>query len=80
FAENPEKYMPEYGGFCAFGVALGLKLDADPHFADIVDGQLYVFLNAVAFGKYLEDKTGTLAKAEQNWPAMHDVAVSNVNG
>ncbi|MEM8878708.1 MAG: YHS domain-containing (seleno)protein [Pseudomonadota bacterium] len=80
FAENPEKYMPEYGGFCAFGVALGLKLDADPHFADIVDGQLYVFLNAVAFGKYLEDKAGTLAKAEQNWPAMHDVAVSNVNG
>jgi len=39
-----------------------------------------VFLNAVAFGKYKEDKAGTLAKAEQNWPAMHHVSVAEVNG
>ena len=79
FAANPEKYMPQYGGFCAFGVAIGKKLDASPRFADIVDGKLYVFLNAVAFQKYKDDKAGTLAKAEQNWPAMHHVAVSEVN-
>jgi YHS domain-containing protein len=80
FAANPEQYMPQYGGFCAFGVAIGKKLDADPHFADIVDGKLYVFLNAVAFQKYLDDKEGTLAKAEENWPGMHHVAVPEVNG
>jgi YHS domain-containing protein len=79
FEANPERYLPQYGGYCAFGVAIGKKLDADPHFADIVDGKLYVFLNAVAFQKYLDDKTGTLAKAEENWPAMHHVAVSDVN-
>ena len=80
FAADPDRYMPQYGGFCAFGVALGLKLDADPHFADIVDGKLYVFLNAVAFEKYLEDKAGWLAQAEENWPAMHYAAVAQVNG
>jgi YHS domain-containing protein len=80
FAANPEQYMPQYGGFCAFGVAIGKKLDADPHYADIVDGKLYVFLNAVAFQKYLDDKDGTLAKAAENWPAMHHVAVEDVNG
>jgi YHS domain-containing protein len=80
FASNPAAYLPQYGGFCAFGVAIGKKLDASPRFADIVDGKLYVFLNAVAFGKYQEDKAGTLAKAEQKWPAMHHVAVSRVNG
>ncbi len=80
FAENPPAYMPQYGGFCAFGVAIGMKLDADPHYADIVDGKLYVFLNAVAFQKYLDDKAGTLALAEQNWPAMQHVAVPEVNG
>lgn len=80
FQANPEQYMPQYGGFCAFGVAIGKKLDAAPRYADIVDGKLYVFLNAVAFGKYKEDKAGTLAKAEQNWPAMHHVAVEQVNG
>lgn len=80
FQANPERYMPQYGGFCAFGVAIGKKLDAAPRYADIVDGKLYVFLNEVAFGKYKEDKAGTLAKAEANWPAMHHVAVEEVNG
>lgn len=80
FAADPDRYRPEYGGFCAFGVAIGMKLDADPHFADIVDGKLYVFLNAVAFEKYQDDKAGTLAKAAENWPAMHHVAVAEVNG
>jgi len=80
FAADPERYMPQYGGFCAFGVAIGKKLDATGRFADIVDGKLYVFLNAAAFGKYKEDKAGTLAKAEKNWPGMHHVSVAEVNG
>jgi YHS domain-containing protein len=79
FASDPSAYLPQYGGYCAFGVAIGKKLDANPRLADIVDGKLYVFLNAVAFAKYQEDKAGTLAKAERNWPAMHHVAVSTVN-
>lgn len=79
FAANPARYMPQYGGFCAYGVAHGKKLDASPRFADIVDGKLYVFLNAVAFRKYKEDKAGTLAKAEKKWPAMHHVPVREVN-
>lgn len=79
FAANPAAYMPQYGGYCAFGVAIGKKLDASPRFADIVDDKLYVFLNAFAFEKYKEDKAGTLAKAEKNWPKMHHVAVSKVN-
>ena len=79
FEADPERYMPQYGGFCAFGVAIGKKLDAAPRFADIVDGKLYVFLNAVAFAKYKEDKAGTLAKAEKNWPAMHHRPVVDVN-
>lgn len=80
FAADPDAYLPQYGGFCAFGVAIGKKLDANPHFADIVDGKLYVFLNAGAFAKYQEDKAGTLARAEQNWPAMHHRTVEEVNG
>jgi YHS domain-containing protein len=79
FASNPAAYLPQYGGFCAFGVAVGKKLDANPRFADIVDGRLYVFLDAAAFAAYEEDKAGTLAKAERNWPGMHHVAVSEVN-
>ncbi|MEQ9815719.1 MAG: YHS domain-containing (seleno)protein [Azospirillaceae bacterium] len=80
FSEDPDRYLPQFGGFCAYGVANGLKLDANPHFADIVDGQLYLFLNEVAFERYLEDPAGTIALAEENWPGMHHRAVEDVNG
>ena len=80
FAADPERYLPQYGGFCALGVALGKKLDAAPRFADIVDGKLYVFLNAAVFEAYKKGKAGTLAKAEKNWPAMHHRSVAEVNG
>ena len=64
----------------ALGVALGKKLDGSPRFADIVDGKLYVFLNAAVFKAYKKDKAGILAKAEKNWPGMHHRAVAEVNG
>ncbi len=80
FAAAPEKYMPQYGGYCALGVALGKKLDGSPRFADIVDGKLYVFLNAAVFEAYKKDKAGILAKAAKNWPDLHHVSVAEVNG
>ncbi|MEM8972957.1 MAG: YHS domain-containing (seleno)protein [Pseudomonadota bacterium] len=80
FAANPEEYMPQYGGYCTLGVALGKKLDASPRFADIVDGKLYVFLNAAVFEAYENDKAAILADAAKNWPAMHDQSVAEVNG
>lgn len=79
FAAAPETYMPQYGGYCAFGVAKGKKLDGSPRFADIVDGRLYVFLNADVFRAYEKDKAGVLADAAANWPDMHHVSVAEVN-
>ncbi|MEM8976657.1 MAG: YHS domain-containing (seleno)protein [Pseudomonadota bacterium] len=80
FASDPDKFMPQYGGYCTLGVALGKKLDASPRFADIVDGKLYVFLNAAVFEAYQEDKAGVLQKAAENWPEMQHVAVAEING
>lgn len=80
FAEDPERYMPQYGGFCALGVALGKKLDGSPRFADVVDGRLYLFLNAAVFDAYLKDKADVLAKAAQNWPDMRSRSVAETNG
>lgn len=80
FAKAPAMYLPQYGGYCTLGVAVGKKLDGSPRFADIVDGKLYVFLNAAVFEAYKKDKAGILAKAAQAWPAMHHVSVAEVNG
>ena len=45
FKANPEKYLPQYGGYCAFGVAMGKKFDIDPGSWRIVDEKLYFNLN-----------------------------------
>jgi len=47
FKADPGGYAPAYGGFCAYGVALGKKFDGDPRYWKIVDGKLYLNLNGV---------------------------------
>ena len=40
---KPEKYIPQNGGFCTYGVSKGKKFDGDPQYASVVDDELYVF-------------------------------------
>ena len=78
FSSDPEGYLPQYGGFCAYAVALGKKFDGDPMFADIVDGKLYLFVNGAVFERYLADRDAVLAKAEEVWPTIRNVAVNEL--
>ncbi len=78
FADDPEKYLPQYGGFCAYAVALGKKLDGDPRYADIVDGKLYLFVNDQIFQKYKQDPQTTLSKAEEMWPSIRHKSVGEL--
>jgi len=79
FTADPAQFMPQYGGFCAFAVALGKKLDGDPRYADIVDGKLYLFVNAAIFAKYKENPEETLKKAEEMWPSIQHQAIGNLS-
>lgn len=67
FTANPDKYVPQYGGFCAFGAALGKKFDGNPRLWRIVDGKLYFNLNEEIVAKWQADIPGNIAKADQNW-------------
>ena len=78
FDADPAAYLPQYGGFCAFGVSLGKKLDGDVRYADIVDGKLYLFVNDAIFQKYLEDKDAVLAGAARQWPGIRSVAIADL--
>lgn len=78
FEATPEKYMPQYGGFCAYAVALGKKFDGDPRFADIVDGKLFLFVNAAVFEKYSQDKARILKNAEETWPDIQHTPVADL--
>lgn len=70
FQQEPEKYAPRYGGYCAYQVAMGELVGADAEIWRIEDGKLYLFYNDEARGKWLKDIPGFIAKAEKNWPEL----------
>ena len=78
FEADPAKYAPQYGGYCAMGAALGKKLDVDPSQYKVVDGKLYLNVNADVFKKWSEDVPGNIAKANANWPAIQDKAANTL--
>lgn len=78
FEAAPAQYAPQYGGFCAFAVAIGKKLDGDPRYADIVDGKLYLFVNAAVFAKYQENPEEILKNAAEMWPSIQHKAVDSL--
>jgi len=78
FQAKPEMYVPQFGGFCAMGAALGKKLDVDPAQFKIVDGKLYLNVNADVFKKWAENIASNIASANANWPAIKDKAPSSL--
>jgi YHS domain-containing protein len=76
FRQDPAQYLPQFGGFCAYAVALGRKFDGDPRYADIVDGKLYLFVNEEIYHKYKADQANVLRKAARTWPSIQHTAVS----
>jgi YHS domain-containing protein len=68
FQANPAKYVPQYGGFCAFAVSKGVKADIDPHAFAINDGKLYVNYSEKALQAYQGDVKGNTQNANHNWP------------
>ena len=67
FKDNPEKYLPQYGGFCAYGVAVGAKFDGDPRLWKIVDGKLYLNLNEEIQATWEKDIPDYIEDADGNW-------------
>ncbi len=75
FDKNPSKYLPQYGGFCAFGVYAGAKFRVDPNKFIVEDGKYFLYLNDVeldAKGLWLNEKNHKklVAKANENWSKL----------
>jgi len=78
FKANPERYVPAYGGYCAYGAALGKKFVADPEVFEVVDGRLFLNLDRDIQAKWNEDQAGHIAKADANWPRIEDKRASEL--
>lgn len=74
FEANPEAYLPQYGGYCAFGAAMGFKFDGDPELWKIVDGELYLNLAQDIQERWEGDIPGYIEKADANWTDIEAVA------
>jgi len=70
FAQNPERYAPQFGGHCANGMSKGKVVAADPEQWTIVDGKLYMNYNRNARDAWRINKTTMIEEAEKNWAKM----------
>jgi YHS domain-containing protein len=70
FAQNPDKYAPQFGGFCAFGTANGVKVSTQPDAFALVDGKLYLNHDTKVHARWKDDVKGNIALAEKNWPEV----------
>jgi YHS domain-containing protein len=67
FAANPDKYAPQYDGYCAWAMTEARKAETDPQVWKIVDGKLYLNCSREAYEKWSRDITGNIKKADKNW-------------
>jgi len=70
FAENPEGYAPQYGGYCAWAVAEGYTASTVPEAWRIVDGKLYLNYSRGVQRRWARDIPGNIARGDANWPAV----------
>lgn len=67
FTANAEKYVPQYGGFCANGMVYAIPLGGEPGIFKIIDGRLYVFGGARSRLYFEMDQERNLKLADQYW-------------
>ncbi len=67
FTAEPGKYLPQYGGYCAYGMASGHRVDVDPQSFTIVEGKLYLNLNPSIQQRWRFDPAAFIKKADGHW-------------
>jgi YHS domain-containing protein len=70
FAREPERFVPQYGGFCAWAVSRGYTADTDPLAWRIVEGRLFLNYDRSVQRQWETDVRGNVAKGDTNWPGL----------
>ncbi|OUR76503.1 hypothetical protein A9Q83_14270 [Alphaproteobacteria bacterium 46_93_T64] len=68
FSDNPEKFAPQYGGYCAYAVAIGATASIDPEAWKIVDGKLYLNYSKGVQNTWEQNISGYIKSANGHWP------------
>lgn len=67
FKKEPEKYVPQYGGYCSWAVSHGYTADTDPQTGKVVNGKLYLNYDKDVAQKWKEDIPKYIADGDKNW-------------
>ena len=67
FDADPARYLPQYGGYCANGIAYGIPWGGDADTWKLIDGKLYIFGGAASKAAFELDEKANLALAEKYW-------------
>lgn len=70
FKANPEKYAPQYGGYCAFGVTKDALIKVEPEQFTLREGKLYLNYDASIQAQWLKDPAGFIKTADAKFPAL----------
>ena len=73
FLAAPAKYAPQYGGYCAYGVAEGYKASIEPDAWSVVDGKLYLNYSQSVRRRWSSDVPGYVRKGDANWPTVRSL-------
>jgi hypothetical protein len=70
FLAEPERFAPQFGGYCAFGMARGYTAFTDPTVFEVVEGRLYLNFDAYVQTTWRQYRELFIRQAEHNWPAV----------
>lgn len=70
FRANPARYLPQYGGYCAWAVSQGYTAAGNPRNWRIVDGKLYLNYNSEIQQRWERDIPGFIRSGDSNWPQV----------
>jgi YHS domain-containing protein len=70
FQASPEKYAPQYGGYCAYAVSKGATAKGDPKAWTVVNNKLYLNYSEGIRDKWRSDIPGNITAANANWPKV----------
>jgi YHS domain-containing protein len=74
FQADPERYAPQYGGYCAWAAAKGYIADIDPEAFTVYNEDLYLNFSKSIKRRWERDKDGNIAAADANWPGIAESA------
>ncbi|MDZ7639798.1 MAG: YHS domain-containing (seleno)protein [Bryobacterales bacterium] len=70
FVKDPDRFVPQFGGYCAFAMAAGKRKSCDPRRFSLRDGKLFLFSGATPRDRWLQDEASWLAKAVAAWRSL----------